>query len=103
MRVSPQARKKCPALPEFWEARAIRTIDARGRERERVLLTTLDLHNQSHHVPCDSQLERKAVEFTCKNHSLVNFIIRLPVSSKRQVIVLSLMLVIHQPLPGHAI
>ena len=39
MRVSPQARKKCPALPEFWEARAIRTIDARGRER--VLLTSL--------------------------------------------------------------
>jgi hypothetical protein len=25
MRVSPQARRKCPALPEFWEARAIRT------------------------------------------------------------------------------
>ena len=39
MRVSPQARKKCPALPEFWSARAIRTIDARGRER--VLLTSL--------------------------------------------------------------
>ncbi|KAE8753340.1 IS4 family transposase [Paraburkholderia madseniana] len=39
MRVSPQARKKCPALPEFWNARAIRTIDARGRER--VLLTSL--------------------------------------------------------------
>jgi hypothetical protein len=27
MRVSPQARRKCPALPEFWTARAIRTID----------------------------------------------------------------------------
>ncbi|MBB3260878.1 hypothetical protein F4827_005653 [Paraburkholderia bannensis] len=39
MRVSPQARKKCPALPEFWSARAIRTVDARGRER--VLLTSL--------------------------------------------------------------
>ena len=39
MRVSQQARKKCPALPEFWNARAIRTIDARGRER--VLLTSL--------------------------------------------------------------
>lgn len=39
MRVSPQARKKCPELPEFWEARAIRTIDSRGRER--VLLTSL--------------------------------------------------------------
>ncbi|EEA02829.1 hypothetical protein BH160DRAFT_1837 [Burkholderia sp. H160] len=40
MRVSPQARKKCPALSEFWNARAIRTIDARGRER--VLLTSLE-------------------------------------------------------------
>ncbi|WP_250477644.1 IS4 family transposase [Caballeronia sp. INML1] len=39
MRVSAPARKKCPALPEFWQARAIRTIDARGRER--VLLTSL--------------------------------------------------------------
>jgi len=39
MRVSPQARKKCPALPDFRNARAIRTIDARGRER--VLLTSL--------------------------------------------------------------
>lgn len=39
MRVSPQARKKCPALPEFWQARAIRTIDARGRSR--ILLTSL--------------------------------------------------------------
>lgn len=39
MCVSPQARKKCPTLPEFWSARAIRMIDARGRER--VLLTSL--------------------------------------------------------------
>lgn len=39
MRVSPQARKKCSALPEFWEARAIRAIDARGRTR--ILLTSL--------------------------------------------------------------
>ena len=39
MRVSQQARKKCPALPESWNARAIRAIDARGRER--VLLTSL--------------------------------------------------------------
>ncbi|KND59837.1 Mobile element protein [Candidatus Burkholderia verschuerenii] len=38
-RVSPQARKKCPALPESWSARAIRVVDARGRER--VLLTSL--------------------------------------------------------------
>ncbi|MGA4112190.1 IS4 family transposase [Ralstonia nicotianae] len=39
MRTSPQARKKCPQLPEYWDARAVRTIDARGRER--VLLTSL--------------------------------------------------------------
>lgn len=39
MRVSQQARKKCPTLPEFWNVRAIRAIDARGRER--VLLTSL--------------------------------------------------------------
>ncbi|WP_197344218.1 transposase, partial [Ralstonia pseudosolanacearum] len=38
-RTSPQARKKCPQLPEYWDARAVRTIDARGRER--VLLTSL--------------------------------------------------------------
>ena len=29
MRVSPQARKKCPTLPEFWHARAIRTVNPR--------------------------------------------------------------------------
>jgi hypothetical protein len=39
MRVSPQARKKCPQLPEYWQARAIRTLDARGRQR--FLLTSL--------------------------------------------------------------
>lgn len=39
MRISLQARKKCPGLPEYWDARAIRTIDARGRQR--VLLTSL--------------------------------------------------------------
>lgn len=39
MRVSPQARIKCPALPEFWEARAITVIDAQARKR--ILLTSL--------------------------------------------------------------
>jgi hypothetical protein len=39
MRTSPQARKKCPQLPEYWQARAIQTIDARGRQR--ILLTSL--------------------------------------------------------------
>jgi hypothetical protein len=39
MRISSQARKKCPELPEYWEARAIRAVDARGRQR--VLLTSL--------------------------------------------------------------
>lgn len=39
MRVSPQARAKCPALPEFWEARAITLIDAQARKR--ILLTSL--------------------------------------------------------------
>jgi len=39
MRVSPQARAKCPALPEFWEARAVTVIDPQARQR--VLLTSL--------------------------------------------------------------
>lgn len=39
MRVSPQARAKCPGLPEFWEARAITVIDAQARQR--ILLTSL--------------------------------------------------------------
>lgn len=39
MRVSPQARTKCPELPEFWEARAITVIDSQARQR--VLLTSL--------------------------------------------------------------
>lgn len=39
MRVSPQARAKCPELPEFWEARAITVIDPHARKR--VLLTSL--------------------------------------------------------------
>jgi hypothetical protein len=39
MRVSPQARAKCPDLPEFWEARAITVVDAQARKR--ILLTSL--------------------------------------------------------------
>lgn len=39
MRVSPQARKQCPQLPEYWQARAVLAVDARGRQR--VLLTSL--------------------------------------------------------------
>ena len=39
MRVSPQARKKLPALPEYWRARAIQVIDPQGRKK--VLLTSL--------------------------------------------------------------
>jgi hypothetical protein len=39
MRVSPQARAKCPDLAEFWEARAITVLDAHARKR--VLLTSL--------------------------------------------------------------
>ena len=39
MRVSPQARIKCPELPEFWEARAITVVDREARKR--VLLTSL--------------------------------------------------------------
>lgn len=39
MRVSPQARKKCPGLPEQWRARAITIIDQSARRH--VLLTSL--------------------------------------------------------------
>ena len=39
MRVSPQARKKCPSLPEKWRARAITIIDQNARKH--VLLTSL--------------------------------------------------------------
>jgi hypothetical protein len=39
MRVSPQARTKCPQLPEFWQARAVLAVDTRGRQR--ILLTSL--------------------------------------------------------------
>lgn len=39
MRVSPQARKKCPGLPEVWQARAITILDQSARKR--VLLTSL--------------------------------------------------------------
>lgn len=39
MRVSPQARKKAPLLPEYWRARAIAVIDPQGRKK--VLLTSL--------------------------------------------------------------
>jgi hypothetical protein len=39
MRVSPQARKKCPALPEVWHARAITVLDEKGNKH--VLLTSL--------------------------------------------------------------
>lgn len=39
MRVSPQARAKCPQLPPFWDARAITVLDSPARRR--VLLTSL--------------------------------------------------------------
>ncbi|HEU4374806.1 MAG TPA: IS4 family transposase [Telluria sp.] len=39
MKVSPQARAKCPELPEFWEARAVTVIDQYARKR--ILLTSL--------------------------------------------------------------
>lgn len=39
MRVSPQARKKAPTLPEFWQARAIQVVDSFGRKK--TLLTSL--------------------------------------------------------------
>jgi transposase IS4-like protein/DDE family transposase len=39
MRVSPQARAKCPELPQFWRARAVTVIDDCARKR--VLLTSL--------------------------------------------------------------
>lgn len=39
MKVSPQARAKCPTLPKTWQARAVRVVDGRGRSR--VLLTSL--------------------------------------------------------------
>ena len=49
MRVSPQARTKCPELPEFWEARAITVVDQQARKR--VLLTSL--HERRHYKPAD--------------------------------------------------
>lgn len=39
MRVSPQARKKSPTLPQYWRARAIEAVDSQGRKK--VLLTSL--------------------------------------------------------------
>jgi len=39
MRVSPQARKKCPDLPETWRVRAITIIDQSARKH--ILLTSL--------------------------------------------------------------
>ena len=39
MKVSPQASKANPLLPEYWQARAIETVSARGQHR--ILLTSL--------------------------------------------------------------
>lgn len=39
MRISPQARAKCPELPEFWEARAVTVVDQQAQKR--ILLTSL--------------------------------------------------------------
>ena len=39
MRTSPQARRKCQDLPEFWQARAVIVLDQRARKH--VLLTSL--------------------------------------------------------------
>lgn len=39
MRISPQARSKSPALPQYWRARDIEVIDPHGRKK--ILLTSL--------------------------------------------------------------
>jgi len=39
LKVSQPARRANPSMPEHWHARAIRTTDAKGRER--ILLTSL--------------------------------------------------------------
>jgi hypothetical protein len=49
MRVSPQARKKSPDLPEFWQARAITVVDQHARTR--VLLTSL--HDRKRYTTTD--------------------------------------------------
>lgn len=49
MRVSPQARAKCPDLPEFWEARAVTIVDQQARKR--VLLTSL--RDRRRYTPAD--------------------------------------------------
>jgi len=46
MRVSPQARAKCPDLQEFWDARAIFVIDSQARQR--ILLTSLTDRRRFH-------------------------------------------------------
>ena len=57
MRVSPQARQKCPELPEWWTARAIRVLDAAGRER--VLLTSLTDRRRFKVADLDACYERR--------------------------------------------
>lgn len=49
MRTSPQARKKCPGLPEFWQARAVTIVDENARKR--VLLTSL--HDRKRYTAAD--------------------------------------------------
>jgi hypothetical protein len=49
IRVSPQARKKCPGLPEQWEARAITVLDRSARKR--ILLTSL--HDRKRYTAAD--------------------------------------------------
>lgn len=39
MKVSPQLRAACPELPEYWDARAVTSVDSENRQR--VLLTSL--------------------------------------------------------------
>lgn len=57
MRVSPQARTKCPELPEFWQARAVLAINAHGRER--ILLTSLTDRRRFKAVDIVSCYERR--------------------------------------------
>lgn len=49
MRTSPQARKKSPDLPEFWQARAVTIVDDNARKR--VLLTSL--HDRKRYTATD--------------------------------------------------
>ncbi|MGF6261981.1 hypothetical protein OKW49_002909 [Paraburkholderia youngii] len=84
MRVSPQARTQCPGLPEFWQARAVLAIDARGRQR--ILPTSLTDRRRFRAADIVSCYERRWQIETTSYHELKQSMLGMELTLRSQTV-----------------